>query len=189
MDPHLTYLHRRLRGDSGFTLIELLVVMIIIAILMAVAVPSYLHQKRMAVRTQLLTNIHFIEQAVDGCSADNADGSYKGCTEHTYIQAFEPSLNNLPICCPVSPPPPGAFDVNGIAFDDSPIWVTPPTMAIQGWEVDAWMPEGSHDVWFQLAKWPDGNVTRKCGIGMRPTFTKTPEPGIPDSMVCKTGKW
>ena len=38
----LDTLRKRLRSEKGFTLIELLVVMIILAILMAIAIPSYL---------------------------------------------------------------------------------------------------------------------------------------------------
>ena len=50
------------RGEGGFTLIELLVVMIIIAILMAVAVPTFLKQKQTAVATKAKANIRQVQK-------------------------------------------------------------------------------------------------------------------------------
>ena len=43
-----TAIHKRMRGQKGFTLIELLVVIIIIAILAAIAIPTFLGQRQKA---------------------------------------------------------------------------------------------------------------------------------------------
>jgi len=44
----LTFIRKRMRGEKGFTLIELLVVIIIIAILAAIAIPTFLGQRQKA---------------------------------------------------------------------------------------------------------------------------------------------
>jgi type IV pilus assembly protein PilA len=43
-----SWIHKRMRGEKGFTLIELLVVIIIIAILAAIAIPTFLGQRSKA---------------------------------------------------------------------------------------------------------------------------------------------
>lgn len=72
-----TNLKRRLAsGESGFTLIELLVVMIIISILMAVAIPSFLGQKQKAVASTVKTSLKNVTDAIEGCQAGLTTGSY-----------------------------------------------------------------------------------------------------------------
>jgi type IV pilus assembly protein PilA len=71
--------HTRLRRDEGgFTLIELLVVLIIIGILLAIAVPSYLGFKQRAENRAAGANVRAALPAVEAFYADN--GTYVGMT-------------------------------------------------------------------------------------------------------------
>jgi len=85
----ITRLKTRLGSEQGFTLIELLVVIIILGILLAIAVPSYLSFKDRANKSAAQANVRAVLPDVESYNADNG---YQGMTatelKTSYDQAF-----------------------------------------------------------------------------------------------------
>ena len=75
----LNRLRQRASDEGGFTLIELLVVILIIGILAAIAIPSFLNQKSKASAAQAKELVRTMETTAETLATDN-NGSYAKTT-------------------------------------------------------------------------------------------------------------
>jgi len=83
-------LRRRVEDEKGFTLIELLVVILIIGILAAIAIPSFLNQKSKANDAAAESLARTAATAMETYATTN-NGSYAGVTA-SILNSIEPTL-------------------------------------------------------------------------------------------------
>lgn len=89
----------RLSRKRGFTLIELLVVVLILAILMAVALPLYLSSQQNAEKRTCRANLQTIANAVQASKVTQRLSDYATLIGAVSTAATkEPDLQSVPIC-------------------------------------------------------------------------------------------
>jgi type IV pilus assembly protein PilA len=131
-------LRTRARSEDGFTLIELLVVVLIIGILAAIALPSFLNQRGKAQDSEAKSAARTAQTAMETYFTYNQ--TYN--TNWAGLVTIEAALANAPA---------------GSAGADAPTASGTP----DSYEVRVYSKDSSR--WFQIARTNTGVVNRTCG--------------------------
>lgn len=167
-------IRERARSEAGFTLIELLVVMIIIAILMAVAVPTFLSQKNSALKTQATANIKQVITAIESCAAQIPTGGYVegtfDCSTKATLENLEASLVQLQIQATA---PTNEAQTQVVLGEIN-----------QGFMVQKRIMDSGSPVYYAEIHRADGNIYKLCGAAAF-AYTSTTSSPVGTSKTCK----
>jgi type IV pilus assembly protein PilA len=151
----LQRLRNRAQGQEGFTLIELLVVILIIGILAAVAIPTFLNQKGKANDANVKSDITATQTAEETYFTGNQLYIAQNPSSNAALIAIEPTLANafgqdtLNVVTPAT------------SIDGYTVVTTPTSTTANSYYISALSKSG---VTFVLVHSADGTLSRVCAV-------------------------